>query len=122
MKETRRLLIEIGRASGQSEYSCGSHLGKSELPFLQIAAILAVHHDCIIRFTRKKSIQPRLSQASMVCSAIIRSALGGLLFQAIFVVQPTENRRRCDAVPGGKHVPRDAGRNLDLEWLRDARP
>jgi hypothetical protein len=63
MKETRRLLIEIEVASGQAELLCGSHPGKSELPCLQISAILTVHQDCIIRFTRKELIQPRLSQA-----------------------------------------------------------
>jgi hypothetical protein len=48
-------------------------------------------------------------------------SLCSLLFQAIFVMQPTENQRRFNAVTGGKPVPMDAGRNLGLGRLRDAR-
>jgi hypothetical protein len=59
MKETRRLLIEIEVASGQAELLCGSHPGKSELPCLQIAAMLTVHARLYHQNHPQELIQPR---------------------------------------------------------------
>jgi hypothetical protein len=47
-------------------------------------------------------------------------ALSGILFQAVFVVQTTENWHRCDAVTGGQRVPIDSSRNSVIEWFRDS--
>lgn len=44
----------------------------------------------------------------------IGPALSGLLFQAVIVMQPAENRLRPDSVTGGKLMPMAAGRNARL--------
>ncbi len=51
----------------------------------------------------------------------VRLSLSRLLFQAIFVVQPAENRLRCNSITCGKLMPMDAGRNARLDWLRNSR-
>ena len=74
---------------------------------LMIALSVIVFHKLADRVT-----QP--------CPQKFNPALCSLLFQAIFVVQAPQNRRRFDAVTGGKNVPTDAGRNLGLGWFRNA--
>ena len=44
-----------------------------------------------------------------MCSAKIQSGIMQPLSQAIFVMQSSKDRRRVDAVIGGKLVPMDAG-------------
>jgi hypothetical protein len=51
----------------------------------------------------------------------VRPSLSGLLFQAIFVVQPAENWLRSDSKTRGQLVPMNAGRNARLDWLRNSR-
>jgi hypothetical protein len=44
-----------------------------------------------------------------------------LLFQAVFMMQTTKNRRRIDAKPSGQLVPINTGRNLSLKRFRNPR-
>jgi hypothetical protein len=63
-----------------------------------------------------------LSQTQRLCSAKkYRPSLRSLLFQAIIVVQPAENRGGSDSVPRRMPMPMVAGRNACLDWLRNAR-
>jgi len=50
-----------------------------------------------------------------------RPTLRSLLFQAIVVVQPAEQGRRCDAMLGRKQVSTAAVRNLNLGRFRNPR-
>jgi hypothetical protein len=85
--------------------------GGTDLPDTHTGPAGAADHD-----------HPGLIHAHFYCPPQkFRPSLSGLLFQAIFAVQPTENRRRFAAVTGRKPVPMDASRNLGLGWLRHVR-
>ena len=50
----------------------------------------------------------------------IRPALSSLLFQPIFVVQPSENQSFRNAMSDSQFVPMAAGGNVDLDRFRNA--
>ena len=52
----------------------------------------------------------------------LRHMLRSLLLQPVFVMQPAEHRRRCDAVPDGELVSVRAGRDLGMGWFRNSWP